>query len=345
MRARARPTAADLATQNAALWQRRRRVSGAVRAAILAACSLVACAVYDPSVLPNVSAQGGNDSNGNGGSNLGGALVQGGVSTAGAASGGAASLSGGVPNAGFTSLGGNSGAGASAGTSTSAGTGGAPQATGGNTAPGGASGGQALGGTSGQAAGGSGQAGAGGSAGSKPVLFSDDFESGVTRWTTNTTGDWKVVTDGSQVFEESTLSATLRTATAGDNAWTDQSVEVRFKILAFGGTSTSYFAGVYARYVDDLNHYCLAVRGDGKYAIRRRVAGSNTTIGSAFSAVPVTVDTWHTLKLEIVGTTLNAYVDGILFHSEVDTSLTQGRAGIGTTNTSARFDDVVVTRP
>ena len=215
----------------------------------------------------------------------------------------------------------------------------------GGTAGAAASGGTLQGGTEagGAALGGAGQGGSNG--GSPTLLFSDDFEKGVVNWTTNTVNDWNLTSDTSNAYEESAVSNVFRTATAGDDEWTDQSVEVKIKVATFAGTTTSYFAGVFARYVDDDNNYCLAVRGDGKYSIRRRLAGVSGSIGPAFNGIPFQTGTWHTFKLEVVGSTLNAYIDGFLFQTQSDTSFSKGRIGIGTTNASARFDDVRVLKP
>ncbi|MGC4094196.1 MAG: hypothetical protein QM756_41050 [Polyangiaceae bacterium] len=309
------------------------------RTQFVVAALAAACAVYDESMLPH----GG----GSGGSAQGGAPSQGGqVSTSGGTSSGGTSSGGTDDDEGGTS---SSGSGAGGGTNGGTSSGGASAqggtALGGAAQGGAAHGGSALGGT---AQGGTAQGGAtpaaGGSSGgtAETPLFSDDFESGVSRWTPNTTGDWNVVSDGTQVYEQSSTTTVLHTATAGESSWGDQTVQARVKVMSFGSSSTSYFACVYARYVDDNNHYCLAIRPDARYVLRKRTNGSNTTIGSAFTGIPFQVGVWYTFKLEIVGSTLNAYVDNVLFATATDTAFTQGRAGIGTTNAVARFDDVVV---
>jgi hypothetical protein len=295
--------------------------------AALALATLITCSVYDTSLLPAANAAGG-QSGGNS-LNQGGAASTGGAGGAGGTFTGDAGMAGNVESNG--------------GTGGSIGNGG--DANGGSLSGGTASGGTLQGGTAagGTAQGGGGQAG--GNGGSPTLLFSDDFEKGVINWTTNTVNDWNLTSDTSTAYEESALSNVFRAATAGDDEWTDQSVEVKIKVATFGGTTTSYFAGVFARYVDDDNNYCLAVRGDGKYSIRRRLAGTSGSIGPAFNGIPFQSGTWHTFKLEVVGSTLNAYIDGVLFQTQNDTSFSKGRIGIGTTNASARFDDVRVLKP
>jgi pectate lyase len=180
-------------------------------------------------------------------------------------------------------------------------------------------------------------------------LFSDNFEAGTANaWTPNTSGDWSVVSDGSFAYRQGTVVNALRVASAGSAAWQNQSVEARMKVLAFGGTtaSSSYFAALFARYTDEDNHYNLALRSDGKMSIRRKIAGANASIGSAITPGQlITAGSWYTVKLEVIGTTLNAYVDGLLFDSVTDSSFASGKAGLGSTNASVVFDDVVVSRP
>ncbi len=253
------------------------------------------------------------------------------------ASGGGGSNSGGATTA--ASKGGSTGSTArGGGGGATAGSGGEPDESGGS------------GGISG-ASGSSGTSGSGGSGGSPlpsgELLFSDDFEtSNAEDWIANTTGDWSIVSDGSNVYQLGTLSNNLRVAVAGDGAWTDLVVQAKVKILSFGGQSTSYLVGVYARFTDVDNHYYVALREDGRLAIRRRVAGSNMTIDSAVDAGIVT-DTWYTVRFEVVGSTLSAYLDDdtVPLVTVQDSSLPMGAIGVGSTNATAVFDDVVVTAP
>src|SRR5690606_19313636 len=76
------------------------------------------------------------------------------------------------------------------------------------------------------------------------VLLSEDFESGTDGWQTNAGGSWSLVSDGSSVYAQSNTDNALRMASAGATGWTDVVVEVRVKVLAFSGTSTSFLAGL-----------------------------------------------------------------------------------------------------
>lgn len=276
--------------------------------------------------------------------------TSGGVSNAGAASGGV--LTGGGPNAGASSGGAANGGAANGGASKggSAGVGAAGSGGTAGGAKGGAGGVGGVGGAGGTTPSTGGQStGGAATGGSTGILFSDDFEtSNASAWAPSTTGDWSVASDGSFVYRQGTVVNTLRVASAGSAAWQNQSVQARVKVLAFGGTtvSSSYFAAIYARYTDGDNHYYLALRSDGKISIRRKIAGSNASIGSAITpGALIATGTWYTVKLEIVGTTLSSSVDGVLYESVTDTSFASGKAGVGSTNASVVFDDVVVRLP
>ena len=185
----------------------------------------------------------------------------------------------------------------------------------------------------------------GGAAGAPGVLLFDDFEDGDSvGWTESTTGDWSIVTDGSLVYRQGTTSNTFRVAYAGDATWTDQVVEAKVKVLGFVEGSTSNLVGVYARFKDINNHYSVALRYDGKIAIRRRLNGSNNSITGGATAGIVT-DRWISVKFEAIGSTLNAYIDGALRASVVDCSIPAGGVAVGTTNSTAEFDDIRVTLP
>jgi pectate lyase len=200
------------------------------------------------------------------------------------------------------------------------------------------------------AAGGTGGGAAGGGSGGSPAgaLFADDFETPaftMSEWFPNTAaGDWSIVTDGSNVYRQGVLTNEFRVASAGDVAWTDLAIEARVKVLQFGGQSTSYLVGIYARFRGLDDHYYVALREDGRVAIRAKLQGSNTTLGSAVDA-GIVPNTWYTVKLEVIGTTINAYLDGALVVSASDAGIAAGAVGLGTSNSTAQFDDVRVTAP
>ncbi|MET0794397.1 MAG: family 16 glycoside hydrolase [Polyangiaceae bacterium] len=301
-----------------------RAATGVRRAGWASLIALASCATAHETIPPEGDAP-----------NAGGP----GAAGAGAAAGSSAqagSSAAGMPNsaAGASSVGGavngvSGAAGANTAGSHAGGSAGASTGSAGNHA-GGAGGGSA----------GSGSAGAA-TAGGGSVLFSDDFEDGNANGWVVDDGTWAIATDGSKVYAQqgtSTGSSVLLSA-AGSTAWTNQSIEAKIKVKAFGGSSTSYFAAIYGRY-NGTDYYSLVLRSDGKVAIRK----NTSTLGSAVAA-GIVAGTWYTVRLEIVGSTLKAYVNGTLTDTETDTSLTAGGIAVSTVNTTAEFDDVKVSLP
>jgi hypothetical protein len=178
------------------------------------------------------------------------------------------------------------------------------------------------------------------------LLFSDDFESGPGKWATPLPG-WSIVADGSKVFSQSAIENKLHVAAAGDVAWTDQVVEARVKVLSFGGSSTSYSAAVFARFKDESNHYYAALQSDGQFKIKKKAGGSNSSISTGAKGITVTPNTWYSVKLSVIGSTINLYIDGspMPVLTTTDTDIAAGGIAVGTTNATAEFDDVKVTVP
>ena len=255
-----------------------------------------------------------------------------GASTAAGASSGGANAAGTAAGGGISSGGANAAGTTAGGGASSAGT----SATGGS-----GGGGGKAGSSTGGAAGSAGSAGAAGSGGGGALLFSDDFETGAAKSWTTSGGTWAVTQDGSHVYAQqaSGTGSSVLLSAAGSTTWTDQIIEVRVKVLSFGGSSSSYFAAIYGRFTG-ADYYALVLRSDGKLAIRK----DKSTLGSAVDA-GIVAGTWYTLRFEIVGTTLKAYVDGVLKDSETDATLSAGGIALGTINATAEFDDVRVTSP
>jgi pectate lyase len=152
------------------------------------------------------------------------------------------------------------------------------------------------------------------------------------------------VADGSNVYKQGTLDTTFRVSAAGNVNWTDQVVEAKVKVLAFTGSSSSYLVGIYARFKDLDNHYYVALDSYGAVKIRKKTSGNNTSITSE-APTPYALNTWYTIKLEVIGSSLKAYVDGIPVLVATDTEIAAGGIALGTKNATAEFDDVRVTGP
>ena len=277
-------------------------------------------------------------------------------SAAGGATAGASSGNGG--KAGSSSGGAHAGSGGSAG---AGGSGGKAGSAGGGSANGGSpSGGKGgNGGTSQGVAGSNGvgcnveaAAGAasadGGAAGAAAIasLFFDDFETGAAaKWTT-TLGTWAVVDDDSKAYAQSLQENKLQIAIANGVCAADQIIDARVKVIGFKGQSNSYVAALFGRVVSPTTHYLLALGSDDKLILRKRVNSSSTgatAIGSA-KTLTVAVGQWYDVHFEIVGSSLKGCVGDVCV-TGTDSSIASGSVGVGTVNTSARFDEVRVTTP
>jgi len=171
-------------------------------------------------------------------------------------------------------------------------------------------------------------------------LFQDNFEDGSDNGWTKTGGTWSVISDGTKVFAQSTTSGDAL-ASAGNVTWTDYTVEAEVKPVSFD--STGGFAKLLARYKDPANHYYLLLRSNNALEVRKLVGGVKTTLASkSFSVAP---GVWYKLKLEVVGSSLKAYVNDTLQLSVTDSQLANGSVGVGAYNAQVEFDDVTATAP
>jgi hypothetical protein len=185
------------------------------------------------------------------------------------------------------------------------------------------------------------------------MLLSEDFEDGTANgWISPVATEWSVVDDGGKVYKQSVSqgNSTVHVTSAGDVGWTNVVIEARVK-PSFGGSSSSYFAGVCARLKDADNFYCAALRSDGKFGIRARIGGSATNLGNAINVTPTAIasDKWYTVKLKIQGGTIEASVLGPAGETATapatDCQIANGGVGLAAAGMAAEFDDVKVTTP
>jgi len=296
------------------------------------------------------TATGGSATGGVSGTATGG--TTGGTATGGTATGGDSGSTSTGGTGGSAPTGGSSGSGGkggTAGTGTTGGTGGkggtagtgAPGGTGGK---GGSAGTGTTGGTGGK--GGSGGGAAGGPPGGME-LFRDNFEMGTSNWTATPSGVWAIAMDGSSVYAATGASAnsTWRAVAAGETSWTDVQISARVKVTSFAGSSTSYYAGVCARYTSNSSYACFALRSDGNVSFR--VNGSNTS-STAPPGGDIQEGTWYTIRVVARGANITAFVNGteIASNSRVTSGApASGRIALAGPGTNVAFDDIVVTTP
>ena len=171
----------------------------------------------------------------------------------------------------------------------------------------------------------------------RTTMYTNDFETGPGPWTRTGLGFWNLTPGSSTVYSQSSVAGDAR-ASIGVPA-VDQIVRVRARLDTFAtatGTQERWF-GLMARHVDDRNFYYLSMRSSNTIALRKVVDGTVTTLASAtFAVLPAT---WYQLRLDAVGKTLRAYVNGVLRLEASDDSLTRGNSGPAMFKAATDFDD------
>jgi pectate lyase len=210
--------------------------------------------------------------------------------------------------------------------------------------------GQGGAGGSGGAAG-AGQGGAGGSGGAR--VFFDDFESGNWLWQPEDTVDWWFGSYQGNHFL-TTLNDEPRQvhAWAGDSAWTDQVIDFRYQEMGSDSTSDYFFVGGRIQHVVEdeqtrIGGYGRRVSGGPAGSIRlvRFNAATGTFTGLDAAEKP-SVGTWHSMRLEIIGTRLNGYLNGSLVVSADDSTYAAGHIQISQyLFFEVNLDDVAVYEP
>ena len=166
----------------------------------------------------------------------------------------------------------------------------------------------------------------------------DTFETGnAVDWTSDASGVWSVMADGTQVYRQTLDSVSANRAVLAGTDWTDQWVEADVKPISHDGSNRFY--GVVARYADASNYYYLILRTNNTVELKKLVGGSATTLDTAGFAS--STGNWYTLRLEVVGTSLKGFVNGQLLVEATDAEFDEGSAALLTFFTEASFDDVI----
>ena len=126
----------------------------------------------------------------------------------------------------------------------------------------------------------------------------------------------------------------------------DQRVEASARVkelpAAPTGTQRRWF-GVVARYVDENNHYTLALRNSNYLVLSKRVNGQYTTLGSF--AVNVVPDQYYLIRLDAIGNQLRAYLDNRLLFEATDSAHASGSPGLATFKAHAEYNQFVGNYP
>jgi hypothetical protein len=187
------------------------------------------------------------------------------------------------------------------------------------------------------------------------LLLLDDFEDGnATGWIADAAdgddlvGSWAVVeTDAGHAYAQQDDSFDDDSwAVGGDVAWTDVSLDVRFRFTSVADIEDAV-AMIALRFRSKETYYFLEYGGDGAVKLRKRVDGSDSELSSQELDRVAVLGQWIEVNVTARGNTLEARVDGEQVASGVvDMDLTSGGIGLGVAEGSAvEFDDVRVTRP
>lgn len=171
-----------------------------------------------------------------------------------------------------------------------------------------------------------------------PPTLTSDFEDGnSTDWTV-VNGTWSVVTDGTNVYKQSSTALAESLIYAGDNAWTDYTMQAKIKLY---GTVSEAASGIVGRYTDNSNYYMLRLHtGTQKVQLYKKVDGIITLLNE--TAMTLNTNTTYTVKLIMNGSSLTGYVDGVQKVFATDTSLTSGCIGARGYGQSFSIDDVTI---
>jgi hypothetical protein len=145
-------------------------------------------------------------------------------------------------------------------------------------------------------------------------------------------GTWDVVQgDSGSLFTQGFLDGTTwHIAYATMDIGRNQVVEATLRVADFYAQAPSYVAALFGRY-DPLTDsgYFVALRGDGSVTLRRRDRGTNASWGGS---VPgrFRPGVWYSVRLEIIGNAITAFLDGVEVSTVTDPSPLAGdHVGLG----------------
>lgn len=132
---------------------------------------------------------------------------------------------------------------------------------------------------------------------------------------------------------------------SGNASGTNQIIRARLRATQFNGADR--WIGLIGRYVDAQNYYYLTLRNSNQISLKKLTNGVVTTLDTAALPAPMTVNTWYNLRMDIVGTKLRAFMNGLLMLEATDSTSPhlEGRAGVGAYKAAAEADDFLVIQP
>jgi hypothetical protein len=172
-----------------------------------------------------------------------------------------------------------------------------------------------------------------------------DFESGAADWS-EVQGEWSVANgEYTQSVIDWTTTGTLETyhrSFFGDATWTDYTVEATVRIDEGGPVAP--ILGIFFRVTEktDAGGYYL-------FRLDARPAEGPGLIKAPNETIQIIADQGaesgrdYVLKVEVEGSDIRCYVDGVLVIETTDDTFATGAVGVGTFDAVGTFDDVSVT--
>jgi hypothetical protein len=178
----------------------------------------------------------------------------------------------------------------------------------------------------------------------------DNFEDGSAADWNVASGTWAVVdhpdpTRHTKVYRSG--GSGLAETSNGDVNWTDVAVEVQVEVESFMVNGT---VSVLTRYKNVGNYYRFVFNNaDQKFKLIRAINGAFTTLAqvtltdvvNASPFAPIDVNHMR-LVFEVVGATLNCYVDNKLLLTAQDSTHESGKIALGANNQVAYFDKIQI---
>jgi hypothetical protein len=145
------------------------------------------------------------------------------------------------------------------------------------------------------------------------------------------------------VFTQPTTGGGAHAVAGPTEGYRDQIIRARMRATQFNGTDRWF--GLIGRYVDSSNYYYVTLRSSNNISLRKLTNGVVTTLDTA--SMPVALNTWYNLRMDIVGTNLRVFVNGRLVLEATDSSAPHvaGRYGVGSYKTAAEADDFLAVQP
>jgi len=165
--------------------------------------------------------------------------------------------------------------------------------------------------------------------------FIETFDGDLSQWE-NISGSGAIVDDsGDNVYQHT--GGSYVGAVTGSSSWAGYVLEFDVKKV-----SGSYFNVVF-RYIDQNNYYLLEPSSDQVHiALFKKVGGLFTELASR-PLQNTTPGVWYHYKIEVSGSSIKVWTDGVLKFDITDSTFSAGKIGIGAYTASvANFDNISV---